>query len=251
MGGIVEATPVAIHTVLGEQQPHERELVVLVRERGVDDLLHLVVAGPLPRVGQPPLRDPDPCPLRRDRSQVGEETGQVERLRLAQQLDRPFEVTLGTAQARHGHIPAVPVLEQRRRLPQLLRRPQVLPCGSQLPLLDEDVGQPDVQVTQGGEGGAVVPACGGQGALQQSPRLDRTPPSHPHAGEDHRAAQLIGDVTGRPHALHRRGERLDRLLEVAPGPGREAEEAQGTTPRHVVPRSGEVQRDARVVPRRV
>ena len=55
---VVQVARVAVGTVLGEQQPHEGELVELSEVGHVVDLQHPLVVGPVPRVGQSTLRDP-------------------------------------------------------------------------------------------------------------------------------------------------------------------------------------------------
>ena len=140
----------------------------------------------------------------------------MQRLGLREQLGRRLEVTLGAPQTGHGDVPAVAVLQQGRGLAERPGGVEVLSRGLELILFDEHVGQTDVQVAEGGQRGTGMPLRRRQGVLLEPSGLVGSPPRHPHAGQGHRAAELVGDVACLGHAADRVGERVDRLLGVAP-----------------------------------
>jgi hypothetical protein len=79
-----------------------------------------VLTGPVARVVEPSLLDAEAGPQGRDRADLGEEPRNVQFLGLVKQVDRAVQVATRLTEPGCGDVPAVPVLDQRRRLPQRL-----------------------------------------------------------------------------------------------------------------------------------
>ena len=84
------------------------------------------LAHPGERVVQPPLRDPQPGPHRRDRPHVRGEVAGVDALGLGEQVERAGEVPVGLPEPGHRDPPAVRVLRQAGVLAELPAAQQVL-----------------------------------------------------------------------------------------------------------------------------
>ena len=225
----------------GDEQPGEGELVVLGQIGGRIRRRDPALAGPRPRVVEAALHDPHPGPGRGDRPHVREVPGQEERLGLVEHRDPALEVAFRLQQGGRRGAPAVPVLQQHRRVAELAGDLEVLRGRLEVALLAQHVREADVHVAGDGEHRAGVTLGRGQRAFVESARLDRTSTCQPQVRQYDGGTQLVCDHVARAQAGDRHGERVDCSVEVAGGPGRQADEACAATSRDVVLRPGQRQ----------
>ena len=160
---------VRVRPVLGEQQPHEGEVVELAE---VADLVgdgHPAVARPVrgPRQVALARSRPGPSSPRWD-ARPGRSPGGSSSLRLVEQRDGALEVAVGGGEASRGHEPPVAALARRRRLGQRRRRPRgAARRASRSPASRSSSLSADVQV--GGRPGRRLAQCLG---LAQRPLAD-------------------------------------------------------------------------------
>ena len=120
-------------------------------------------------------------------------------------------------------------------------RLEVILCAGKVVQLTVELGQSDVQV--GRSPGVRRTARGGglQRLLEQPAGAARPTRGDPHVGEHDRGVQLVDEVARGVQAADRVGERGQCLVDVAGGPGGQAEVAAAGTAHEVVLWSGQVQ----------
>jgi len=109
----------------------------------------------------------------------------------------------------------VAVLEEGGPLAQLLARLKVVRRCFQVTLFQQNLAQPDVQVTKNGGSGTGILLGRPQGTLVEPSRHPGLATNHPHLREGHRAPELVGDVSRGVQAQHRLRVHLHSGLEVA------------------------------------
>jgi hypothetical protein len=111
----------------------------------------------------------------------------------------------------------------------------------QVTLFQQDLAQPDVQVTKNrGSGIGILPRRP-QGTLVEPSRHPGLATNHPHLRVDHRAPKLVGDVSRGVQAPHRLRVRLNSGLEVASPPRGQAQKARSSGNREVILRTGQLE----------
>ena len=230
-----------IGPVLGEQQPGQRQVLVLAQVvRFVIDADRSIL-GPSGRRRQVPCGDLDPGPQRGDGADVGVEAAPVQRLGLVEQARRGVVVAAGGADLRHDDVPAVPVLGDGGPFTENSGRLEVCLCAREVVQLTVELGQTDVQVGRGPRVRRTARGGGLQRLLVQPAGAARPARGDPHVGEHHRAVQLVDEVARGVQTADRIGERGQCLVDVPGRPGGQAEEAAAGAAHEVVLGSGQVQ----------
>ena len=192
---------VSVGPVLGDEQAGEGEQVELGQVGRLVVGGDVVLARPVPRVGQPALGDADPRPrrpgwvARPGRSRAG--TAARPRSSMPR---RAVEVAAGPQQPGHGGVPAVPVLQQRRAVAELPGGLEVLAAASRSPCSRSTSARPTCRSPVVDSDRSLRPFGGCQRPLVQPSRLVGPAAGQPHAGQDDGRAELVGDVAGRVQA---------------------------------------------------
>ena len=100
----------AVARVPGQEHPGQGDVLELAQVAEVVLSGQALLTRPAEGFAQPPLRDPHPCPQRRDRTHIGEEVTHVQALCLVEQVERAVQISLGLPYASHRDAPAIPVL---------------------------------------------------------------------------------------------------------------------------------------------
>ena len=216
-----------VDLVLGDQQPGEREVVAFGEVGQVVAGGDAVLAGPGTGAIQAPAGDVDPGPERRDRAYIGEEAGQVERLRLLEEVGRGVEVAVGLPEPGHGGVPAVPVLKKGTGSPTSRAAWRCSAAACRSPCSRSTSARPTCRSPVTGSAAAGCRRAEASARSWRRRGLGGAAAGQPHLRQDDGGAELVGQVPGRVQAAHRSGERLDRSVEVAA--------AHGARPRNPAP----------------
>src|SRR5690242_1645998 len=117
------------------------------------------------------LRDPDPCPHRRDRPHIREKVAHIEALCLVEQVERAAEISFGLPYPGHRHTPAVPVLRQPGVLAEFVASEQKLCGGRQIVALAGDLTHAHVHVRGSPQHWPALLTCELQRPLEGAQRL--------------------------------------------------------------------------------
>ena len=220
----------------GEEHPRQGDVLELAQVAEVVVGGQAPLARPGERFAQLALREPDPCPQRRDRPHVGEEVADVEALRLVEQVERAVQISVGLPYPGHRDPRAVGFCgSPRARRSSLLRcrccvaaaqvvalavrarssRRACPPCPANRPACSVRAARPARRCASRRQGG----------------------PATPDVRQGDRATEGVGEVPGPPQPRHAVGVRRCAGVEVAARPGRE--------PRAPLPMPAEVRRRRR------
>ena len=145
---------------MSQEHPCQRDVLKLthVLEGVVDG--QVVLANPIAGFSQPILPQPAPCLQRRDRTNLGDGTSDIEPFGLVEQGGRPVQVTVNLPESSAGTGKPVGRLAQRSMLAQLLASSQMVRRGFNVVLLAEEVAEPRCKsATPGNIGLWSKPSC--------------------------------------------------------------------------------------------
>ena len=151
--------------VLGQQEPHEGEVLVLPQKGHVVAGRDTAVERPLLGRAEVCRRDLHAGSHGSDGTQLRVEARPVELVGLVEQLHGADVIPGSGADLRSGHEPSVPVLGDRAVLTQHPRGLEVRRCTCQIVQLAVQLGQPHVQVGSGPRVRLAAPGRGHQGLL--------------------------------------------------------------------------------------
>ncbi len=247
--GVVEPVQQAERVVLGaggEQQPDERQVLVLAAVPGL-------VRGGEPSFPRPigcrvqlAAGDPDPRADRADGPHIGEEARVVEGLRGIEERDRLREGAFRAGERCPRHEPPVPALRHAEGPMGIGGRLQMVSRRVAITRLDVELAHPHVQIRGRARDSASV-LLGDLECLVVEPASVTGPPGgDPEVREHDRSTERVHDVPVGAEACDRHGERLDGGGDVALRPGCQPEEAGAPASCLMVLRPGEGQGRSRV-----
>ena len=201
----------ALALVLGQERPGQGDVLELAQVAEVVLNGQALLTRPAEGVIQPPLRDPHPCPQRRDRTHVGREVTHVQALRLVEQVERAVQISFSLPDPSHRDAPAIAVLRQPGVLAQLLARQQVLRGGSQVVTLAVERAHPYVHVCRSPQNRPALLRCKLQRLLVGAHRLAETTLRNPDVRQRDRTTEDVGDVPRPLQTRHAVGVRSGAL----------------------------------------